>query len=232
MDNLFGLVIFVIFAIISVVAKINEERKKTEQGRTYRKHSEEDELPEAVRRMLYGEKTIPTARPAQPRSLDPNVMQIPRVFQEEEEGPVRPIPVSIPRPPVQSLNQQRAQQQAMLQRQQQVQQRQVQQRQTIPVRSQQASVAPQRMQTGQQRQRPQGPPPRPRSGAGGAQRSPAPARGPQGLTPEMATNQQVVQRRAPVARRSGSVLFRDMRQLRNAIIYSEVLGKPVSLRDE
>lgn len=231
MDNLFGVIVFVIFAIISLVAKINEERKKTEQRRTYRKPSKEDELPEAVRRMLYGEKTIPTARPAQPRSGDPNVMQVPRVLQEDEEGPARPIPVTIPRPPVQSLNQQRAQQQAMLQRQQQIQQR-----QTVPVRSQQASVAPQRMQAGQQRQRPvpqrpQGPPPMPQPVAGAARRVQAPAKG-QPLTPATIAPQQVPQRRAPATRRTGSVLFRDMRQLRNAIIYSEVLGKPVSLRDE
>ena len=227
MENIFGVVVFVIFAIISVVAKINEVRKKPEVGRTFRKPSEEEELPEAVRRMLYGNKEIPTARPAQPRSMEP------RMMQEQRERPARPIPVSIPRPPEQTITQQRAQQQDTLQRQQQVQQQ-----QTMPVQSQQATVSPQRMQSGQQRQRPaqqrpQGPPPVPKQVAGGARRASVPAKGQQGRTPAVATApQQIVPRRAPVARRTGSVLFRDLRQLRNAIIYSEVLGKPVSLREE
>ena len=204
MENIFGVVVFIIFVIVSLVAKINEGRKKTEEGRTFRKPSEE-ELPEAVRRMLYGNKEIPTARPAQPRAM-----------QKQSEGPAHPIPVSIPRPPDPPINQQRAQQQATLQQQQHVQQRQV-----MPVQSRRATVSVQRMQSGQQQQRvvqqrvvvqrpqvPQVPPSVP-------------------LQPSVPAI-----RRAPVARRSTPVVFRDLRQLRSAIIYSEILGKPVSLRDE
>lgn len=117
MENLLGLIIFLVIAGISVVGKMRESRKLEEERRD-RESMPPVELPEATRRMLYGDigDDIPTARPRQtgeappPRPVvvarpAPAPRQEPRrqeatppvVRPMRQEQPQRP---AAPRPPV------------------------------------------------------------------------------------------------------------------------------------
>jgi len=96
MDELFGLLIFGIIAVISMVAKVAEKRKADQQrqARGERRVRRED-LPEATRRMLYGDGDGP--RTATPRAGEPPVMSRPTA----EPGAARPA--AVPPPPPQSV---------------------------------------------------------------------------------------------------------------------------------
>lgn len=216
MENLFGIILFAIVTIISIIAKKNEESKKEIQRRSA-KRTPEEEIPEAVRRMLYGNRNIPTARP---RTAEP------------EEGPARPVPVS--RRPEETANPQWAQEQAMrrqlvqqaqqAQQQAMLRQQQMRQRQGSMPRPAQPASVPRQAPPVQQQRKQKGHPGIPPS--------------PTGRTAVGQRNQQSEVRPQPVAprqappRQNRPLPFRDLRQMRNAIIYSEILGKPVSLRED
>lgn len=62
MEELLGLIIFGVIAAISGLAKLIEKRKEEEQRSQRGPRKSVDELPEATRRMLYGDGAPPVAR--------------------------------------------------------------------------------------------------------------------------------------------------------------------------
>lgn len=92
MENLLGLIIFLVIAGISVVGKMRETRKLEEERRE-RESMPPVELPEATRRMLYGDTgDIPTARPRQTGEAPP-----PRPVVVARPAPAEPAPRQAPR---------------------------------------------------------------------------------------------------------------------------------------
>jgi hypothetical protein len=76
MEEFIGLIIFGVIAAISGFAKLQEQRKEEEARKQRGNRPSVDDLPEATRRMLYGDSTPPVAR-------------------RRSEGP--PPPVAVPR---------------------------------------------------------------------------------------------------------------------------------------
>jgi hypothetical protein len=104
-NSTIGFIIFVIISIASIVKHYREAQQEEEQRRAAPKTRPED-LPEATRRMLYGDTEVPTARerraPVQPTVI---VARPRQVVEENEEGPrpvVMPPPVIPPPPPRQA----------------------------------------------------------------------------------------------------------------------------------
>ncbi len=92
MENLLGLIIFLVIAGISVVGKMRESRKAEEERRE-REGMPPVELPEVTRRMLYGDSgDIPTARPRQTGEAPP-----PRPVVVARPAPSAPVPQQQPR---------------------------------------------------------------------------------------------------------------------------------------
>jgi len=90
-----GFIIFLIIAIVSVIKRIREMQQEEERRNSLPKTRPED-LPEATRRMLYGDTQVPTARERQAPQQPPVIVARPRQMpQQDQEGP-RPVPP--PRP--------------------------------------------------------------------------------------------------------------------------------------
>jgi hypothetical protein len=108
MDSIFELILFAIFVLFAVFAAIkrNIEARDIEKRNMESDWTAED-LPEETRRMLFGEKTPPTATPAQPRQT-PNpfgevrdvLIELQRQFDAKtarpREGTSRPEPPAVP----------------------------------------------------------------------------------------------------------------------------------------
>ncbi len=92
MENLIGLLIFAGIAAVSMIAKFAEKRKAEleQQARQAQRHTRREDLPEATRRVLFGEGTGP--RTATPRSGEPKMAQ-PRTGEAPTARPV-PVPPS------------------------------------------------------------------------------------------------------------------------------------------
>lgn len=95
MNSTIGFIIFVVIAIASAIKHYREAQQEEEQRRAAPR-TRPEELPEATRRMLYGDTEIPTARERQAPAQPTVIVARPRqTAGENEEGP-RPVPV----PPV------------------------------------------------------------------------------------------------------------------------------------
>jgi hypothetical protein len=95
MNGSIGFIIFLIITIVSIVKRIREAAQEEEQRRSMPKTRPED-LPEATRRMLYGDTRVPTAGERQEPARPTVIIARPRqTLEENEEGP-RPVPP--PRP--------------------------------------------------------------------------------------------------------------------------------------
>jgi hypothetical protein len=94
MDQLVGFIIFAAIAIGSWVLKAREQRQEAERRRQRadQADTQEVDLPEATRRMLYGDEAVPTARPKRDHHETGE--------SEDEEGwrPVAPPPRPQPQP--------------------------------------------------------------------------------------------------------------------------------------
>lgn len=95
MEELFGLIIFGIIAAISGLAKLLENRKEEALRRERGSRSRVDELPEATRRMLYGEGGPPVARRRGEGEAEAPPVAVPR----RQEAPAPPRRQEAP-PPV------------------------------------------------------------------------------------------------------------------------------------
>ena len=227
MHGSIGFIIFVIIAIVSAVKRHYEAKQEEERRRSMPKTRPED-LPEATRRMLYGDTQIPTAKERQAPTQPTVIVARPRqVIEPNEEGP-RPAPPVIPPPP------------RPVQRPVQL---------PIPPRPMQPNrpvVVVQRRVAPPPSPRQQGPIPSPSaareimSGAGRLPESAASAAGTQDdgdwvyrdqlerrRNAERAQGQATV--RATAARKQR--LFTAGTDLRRAILMNEILGPPVALRD-
>ena len=84
-DNIFGFIIFAVIAGVTILGKIKESRGEQDRDKG-RKILRREDLPEATRRMLYGD--VEDIRTAKPRQARPSATHTPRV---------QPIPTAQPR---------------------------------------------------------------------------------------------------------------------------------------
>ncbi len=95
MHGSLGFFLFLIIAIVSAVKRHYDTKQEEERRRSMPKTRPED-LPEATRRMLYGDTQVPTARERQAPTQPTVIVARPRqTVEPNEEGP-RPVPP--PRP--------------------------------------------------------------------------------------------------------------------------------------
>lgn len=102
MDSLIGLIIFGVIAGLSGLVKLIEKRKEEELRRTRAERRNVDDLPEATRRMLYGEGGPPVAR-RRGEGVPPPPVAVPRRPVPPPTPPQRPLPMprgEMPAPPV------------------------------------------------------------------------------------------------------------------------------------
>lgn len=117
MDDVIGFIIFAVIAAISGLAKLMENRKAEEARKQQANRKGVDELPEATRRMLYGDGGPPVARrrgegpppPPVPRAEAPRPAPQRRPVPQQQ-APQRPVPQrqqapTAPRPIAQPLPQ-------------------------------------------------------------------------------------------------------------------------------
>ena len=90
-DELFGLVIFGVIAAISGLAKLQEYRKEEQARKERGNRKGVDELPEATKRMLYGDGGPPVAR-RRGEGPPPPPMAVPRAEAPRPAPPRRPVP--------------------------------------------------------------------------------------------------------------------------------------------
>jgi len=103
--DFFGVIVFLVIVVISILSKLQEGKKKKgdwEQPPETPSIEPED-LPEPIRRMLYGDRDRPvrTAKPARPS--DVQQMDVPRTAAPRKPRPVqqpRTQPVTVAPPPV------------------------------------------------------------------------------------------------------------------------------------
>ncbi len=118
-EEFIGLIIFGIIAAVSGLAKLQEQRKEEQARKDRGNRKGVDELPEATRRMLYGDGGPPVARrrgegPPPPPIAVPRA-EAPRPAPQrrpvpQQQAPQRPVPQrqqapSAPRPIAQPLTQ-------------------------------------------------------------------------------------------------------------------------------
>ncbi len=94
-ENIFGFIFLLIMAVIGVIGKIREQRQAQERQKRLRNKRVED-LPEATRKMLYGE----TGRPpmATPRAAQAPVAPPREEHRQERQQEVVFAPTEQPRP--------------------------------------------------------------------------------------------------------------------------------------
>ena len=97
------IIILIVSAIIKLINHLNEKKQAENQRQSMPKIPAE-ELPEATRRMLYGDSQVPTARERQTPTQPTIIVARPRqVIEENEEGPhpaAPPRPAFPPPPPL------------------------------------------------------------------------------------------------------------------------------------
>lgn len=110
MEDILGFVIFLVIIVISIINKIRTDAKESQERPVQRKRPVSlDDIPEATRRMLYGDGSdIPVAKPRtaasehhRPTPVTPHPVTARRVDLEQEEGQ-KPIFTVPPPPPVYS----------------------------------------------------------------------------------------------------------------------------------
>ncbi len=103
MNGSIGFIIFIIITIVSVIKRIREAAQEEQQRRSMPKTRPQD-LPEATRRMLYGDSQVPTATERRAPTQPTVIVARPRqVVEDNEEGPrpaPPPRPVFPPPPPL------------------------------------------------------------------------------------------------------------------------------------
>lgn len=232
MESFLPFIIIVVITGLSLLNKLQERKRvEAERQEAEENRSDYEDLPEATRRMVYGDGGPPearpqpappgvrTARPAQPaqRPVPSELDQMPEAFRRIVEAlqpelarqappkPVQPAPAAPQRPPSPPLRP--ARQEA---------------RRAFPSLEAQSRrpvqpIPPQRVQREQvQRPRPQATrpaKPRPQRRRPVPRPAPVAARG---------------RRRPPPPR--GLRLFDDLQDVRRGIVLSEILGPPVSMR--
>jgi hypothetical protein len=221
MENLIGFLIFITIAIVSSVMqnakqKREDAERKAKQELKKQQRGTAPNMPEATRRMLYGDgdREIPTAQPRQtPRPTAvprPAIPVAPRAQDLAPRAPERMSPQTehtqrpaVPRPPAAP---------------QRVPQPQPQQRTARP----RALVQPQEVRR-QSRQTMQQTTRQPQGGyqEGPAQAQPAPRR-----------QAPVPAHHAVSAAERIQALLRQPASLRDAVILSELLGPPIALREQ
>jgi hypothetical protein len=102
MENLLGLIVFVVIALISLVGKV---RKKADEELPPPTGTPElEDLPETLRRLFMGEAPVPKARPAAPKQaveVEPVIIVPPPRQRTPYQPPVaRPAEPRQPTPPV------------------------------------------------------------------------------------------------------------------------------------
>lgn len=220
MENVIGLVVFLLIAVFSAISNSQKKKQDEEQQKkSQQRRTRPEDLPEATRRMLYGDADVAPReaipREAQPRPAVPERQKPVPLSQESNYAPrvARQAPAAPQHVPhgtdPAEMARQRMQQQ-MQQALQQAKQREAYQRQTAEQAARERA-----------RQQDEGSPSTTRK-----RRSMAKARGPERKKASAARLESTV---APVSARNRSlrhVVFGDMRDVRRAIILQEVLGPP------
>ncbi len=211
MDNLLGLLIFAVIAIVGLLNKAAQNRKGGEEAPPSTPPIEPEDLPETLRRMIYGDaRPIPKARPAQP---------------PQARAPYQP-PVARPaQQPRQTTPQQR---QARPQRNVIVQ--------AAPRTAEPSgdTPTPTRMRPDQVRPAPR-PAPVPHASAPKAPKpvprpsAPAPAAVSQ-VAQQVAARMATRKRTEPKKAAPAGAFFKSIDEVRRGIVISEILGPPVSMR--
>ncbi len=91
MEEFIGLIIFGIIAAVSGLAKLQEQRKEEEARKQRANRKGVDELPEATRRMLYGDGGPPVAR-RRGEGPPPPPLAVPRAEAPRPAPQRRPVP--------------------------------------------------------------------------------------------------------------------------------------------
>lgn len=253
MENIIGFIVFLAVAGISVYQKI-QEQKKADQANAERKRQRPEDLPEATRRMLYGESgvppkpgqapghDIPVARrkgspPPMPRRtpVQPVSQQgKPPIYVEGEVSPWQPhTPTEGPGSPVAQeggyVADSERQRIEELRRKLQAQ---------LETRKQEAELA-RRRAVHQQAPAPKAQAPRPQQVAQQASRRvpPTPPMPPHEGPANLASSQAAQAAREAAARRSSPVtaaglrrILNNPRGIRQAVVLTEILNPPVSMR--
>lgn len=90
-SEIWGLIIFAVIAAFSGLAKLQEQRKEEEARKQRRERRGVDELPEATRRMLYGDGGPPVAR-RRSEGQPPSPPPVPRAEAPRPAPQRRPVP--------------------------------------------------------------------------------------------------------------------------------------------
>jgi hypothetical protein len=249
MENIIGFIVFLAVAGISVYQKM-QEQKKADQANAERKRQRPEDLPEATRRMLYGESgmppkpgqapghDIPVARrkgspPPMPRRtpVQPVSQQgKPPIYVEGEVSPWQPhVPTEGPGSPVAQeggyVADSERQRIEELRRKLQAQ---------LETRKQEAELA-RRRAVHQQAPAPKAQAPRPQATAPQApRRGPStpvqPHEGPAQLAAAQAAKEAAARRSSPVTAAGLRRILNNPRGIRQAVVLTEILNPPVSMR--
>lgn len=244
MDNIVEIAFVVIFLLFSVVGLF----RRVTEGRDVEKRKQESDwtvgdLPEETRRMLFGEKTPPTAAPAKPKQSADPFTEVRDMFNEvrrqievqtakpRQSAPKPQQPPALPSQPAQAPRRPHPQQPEFRPAQSPP-------RQAVPQRMgprpQQPRMVPQQSEGSMRREvQPPKPPPVPM-----ARRQQTPQRvaqrrlvepdeGPK--MPIQRPKRQEPRRRAPRPRRIALLATAD--DIRRGIVLSEILGPPRAMRD-
>ncbi len=236
MDNLIGFLVFIGIAIVSIVGKMQEQKKREQQRQRSHPKTRPEDLPEATRRMLYGDTQVPGPRHqpepipmAQPKGTPPSMSNLPE--REESVEPVRRLRENMDR----VLREEKAQGQAQrgtastlpqyseARRDAQHTMREMQRRQKQKEeRARQERLKQQRLHQ-QQRQRQRQ---LQQQKAAQARRQPVPCDEERRRQPSEQPPAWCPQTEAVFSHNA----FRDIRAVRQGIIMQEILGPPKSLR--
>ncbi len=106
MDHSIGSILFIIITAVATLVKyLNKKKEEEEKRRQSMPAPRPEDLPEATRRMLYGDSQVPTARKRQAPAQPTVIVARPRqVIGEDEDGPrpAPPRPIIPPGPPRQA----------------------------------------------------------------------------------------------------------------------------------
>lgn len=212
MESLFGLIIFGIIAAVSGLVKLAEKRKEEELRKQRPTKQNVDELPEATRRMLYGDGGPPVAR-RRGAGPPPPPIAVPRRETLPQAPQRRPVPqrqVNIPTAVPQ--HRETTQQQPVPQPRQ---------RPVPPLPGRMPAQAPARQSAQRTLQE-------------NWQRAQRPPESQQQRTPQPAAAEERARRASPARQRGSRASIKDLlhhpKTLRTSIILQEVLSPPKALR--